>query len=115
MSCRVTAARALIEQLQISLLDRDSQGELGSVEKEVARKFNMLAKMDESMMRPKAMIYWLELGNQNTSYFFSMMKRQHNRNVIISLSHEDRVVLTYLVEVKAEVVLSVRSFRLQHV
>lgn len=64
----------------------------------------MLAMMEESMMRQKAMIRWLELRDRNTSHFLSTMKRRHNKNAIYSLTREDGVVLTNPVEVRAEVV-----------
>lgn len=34
------------------------------------------------MMRQKAKVRWLELVDRNTAYFFSTLKKRHNRNVI---------------------------------
>lgn len=54
-------------------------------------------------MRQKARIRWFELGDRNTSFFFSTLKLRHNKNVISSLTCEGGAVLTNPVEVRVEV------------
>lgn len=94
----VAEARASLELLQSSLLGSDSRVELGLEEKETAKRLNILVRMEESMMFCFLLEYW------NTSYFFSTLKRRHNRNIITSLTRDDGVVLTNSVEVKGDVV-----------
>lgn len=107
LSSRVADARATLVAIQESILAKNSRQELGAMEKEVARKFNMLAMMGEIMTRHNAKVCWLELGDRNTTYFFRNLKRRHNRYAISSLTHGDGVILSYLTEVKVE---SVRYF-----
>lgn len=94
LSFRVIDVRANLVSIHETLLDRDSRGDLGVMEKDASRKFNMLALMDESLMRQKARVCWLELGDRNTTFFFRTLKRRHNRNIISSLTRDDGVVLS---------------------
>lgn len=88
LSSRVADTRATLVAIHESLLSRDSRGELGMLEKEAARKFNMLVMLEEILTRQKVRVRWLELEDRNTTFFLRNLKRRHNRNMIRSMTCE---------------------------
>ncbi|GAB2243405.1 hypothetical protein Droror1_Dr00020180, partial [Drosera rotundifolia] len=61
----------------------------GGLERDVGVRLITLARMEESMLGQKAHIEWLELGDRNTTFFFSSVPSRQNRGGVRSLIGDD--------------------------
>ncbi|GAB2217645.1 hypothetical protein Droror1_Dr00000848 [Drosera rotundifolia] len=89
LSERVERARRDLLRAQDDLLSGVGDPGRGGLERDAAVRFSTLARMEESMLRQKARIRWLELGDRNTAFFFSSVRRRQNRGGVRSLISDD--------------------------
>ena len=87
---RVLKARMELEQVQSLLLSSPSADLINNV-KECSHHFISLSNAEESFMKQKARINWLNLGDQNTGYFHNSLKLSTARNSISCLLNEDGI------------------------
>ena len=74
-----------------SLLLSSPSADLINKEKECSHDFISLSNAEESFMKQKARINWLNLGDQNTGYFHNSLKLSTRRNSISCLLNEDGI------------------------
>ncbi|GAB2272053.1 hypothetical protein Dimus_038968 [Dionaea muscipula] len=102
LSKRVERARQDLLRAQGVLLSGVGDIQSGSVERDAAMRFRSLARMEESMLRQKARVRWLELGDRNTAFFFSSVRCRQNRGGIRSLICDDGQEIRCQQELMAE-------------
>ncbi|XP_026383439.1 uncharacterized protein LOC113278933 [Papaver somniferum] len=56
------------------------------IEREAVSKYSTLAKYEESMLKQKSMVQWLDLSDSNTSFFHNSLKERKSRNNILTLT-----------------------------
>ncbi|GAB2215781.1 hypothetical protein Drorol1_Dr00020180, partial [Drosera rotundifolia] len=74
----------------------------GGLERDVGVRLITLARMEESMLGQKAHIEWLELGDRNTTFFFSSVPSRQNRGGVRSLISDDGRAIRCQEELMAE-------------
>ncbi|GAB2236365.1 hypothetical protein Drorol1_Dr00028268, partial [Drosera rotundifolia] len=102
LSERVKRARRDLLRAQDDLLSRVGDPGRGGLERDAAVWFSTLARMVESMLRQKARIRWLELGDRNTAFFFSSVRSRQNRGGVRSLISDDGRAIRCQQELMAE-------------
>ena len=90
---RLSAARESLYAVQNQLNAQPQCPILRQREKAALEKFVVISKAEEELFHQKSRVKWIELGDQNTSYFHKAVKQRFNRNKIISLSREDGTCL----------------------
>ncbi|XP_074346869.1 uncharacterized protein LOC141685677 [Apium graveolens] len=84
----VQTARVNLEHLQASLsssVDNDKLNE----EKNLISNLNLALAQEESLLKQKARVKWLQLGDNNNSFFHQKCKVNWNRGKILSLQNTD--------------------------
>ncbi|GAB2237325.1 hypothetical protein Droror1_Dr00027207, partial [Drosera rotundifolia] len=99
---RVERARRDLLRAQDDLLSGVGDPGHGGLERDAAVRFSTLARMEESMLRQKARIRWLKLGDRNTAFFFSSVRSRQNRGGVRSLISDDGRVIRCQQELLAE-------------
>jgi hypothetical protein len=59
-----------------------------------------LAEAQESFLRQKSRLQWLNLGDKNSKFFFSLVKGFHSHNKILPIHNENRMCFIDAMEVK---------------
>ncbi|XP_074342078.1 uncharacterized protein LOC141679483 [Apium graveolens] len=84
----VQTARVNLEHLQASLsssVDSDKFNE----EKNLISNLNLALAQEESLLKQKARVKWLQLGDNNNSFFHQKFKVNWNQGKILSLQNTD--------------------------
>ncbi|GAB2243406.1 hypothetical protein Droror1_Dr00020181 [Drosera rotundifolia] len=102
LSERVERARWDLLRAQDDLLSGVWDPGRGGLERDVGVRLIKLARMEESMLRQKARIGWLELGDRNTAFFFSSVRSRQNRGGVRSLISDDGRAIRCQEELMAE-------------
>jgi hypothetical protein len=63
-----------------------------------------LTKAEESFLRKKSWLQWLNIGDKNSKFFFNVVKGYHNRNKILSIRDENGICFTNATKVKDTIV-----------
>ncbi|XP_022855484.1 uncharacterized protein LOC111376735 [Olea europaea var. sylvestris] len=86
---RFTHARTDIEHvlclIQQSPLDSSLHREESRLQKELCK----LSRAEEGFLRQKAHVKWLNLGDQNTAFFFKAMKSHYGKSKVVSICKDD--------------------------
>ena len=104
LSGRVVGVRRELERVQCALQENPCDSVLLSEEASLSLLFGNLLRAEEGLVRQKSRIQWLNLGDQNTKFFFQAMKQHHSRSKITSISKEDGTRLEDPALVKEEIV-----------
>ncbi|XP_077226473.1 uncharacterized protein LOC143888949 [Tasmannia lanceolata] len=71
-----------LEDVQIALASNPTDLHLRSRESSLKERFFKVSRMEESMRRQNAIVQWLNLGDSNFAYFYSVMNARRNQNSI---------------------------------
>jgi hypothetical protein len=63
-----------------------------------------LTEAEESFLRKKSWLQWLNIGDKNSKFFFNVVKGYHNRNKILSIRDENGICFTNATKVKDTIV-----------
>lgn len=88
ISNRVLDAKFALDEVQSSL-QRGVSEELMRNESSLAEEYIRLRRDEESFYRQKSRANWLNLGDQNTRFFFHAVKKFQSKSSIRSVSMED--------------------------
>ncbi|GAB2238229.1 hypothetical protein Droror1_Dr00016131 [Drosera rotundifolia] len=102
LSERVERARRDLLRAQDDFLSGVGDSGRCGLERDAVVRFSTLARMEESMLRQKARIRWLELGDRNTAFFFSSVRSRQNRGGVRSLISDDGRAIRCQQELMAE-------------
>nr|XP_009623102.1 uncharacterized protein LOC104114380 [Nicotiana tomentosiformis] len=73
------------------------------VEKDTKMQLEKWLRVEESIMKQKSRVQWLNLGDANTTYFFASMKIRYSQNKIKSLIRNNGEVVQTKQEIEEEV------------
>ena len=73
-------------------------------------KWNRLARIEEKFYMQKSCVRWLQVGDQNTRFFHSVVQARAARNTIRSLVNGQGIVLTSDQDIKKEAVSHFQTF-----
>lgn len=100
---RVAAARAALYETQ-ELLQHDWNNEdLQQQEQDHLQQFKYWNAVEESIIKQKARVDWLQLGDSNTKYFYAALKQRQSRNKLLAIYGEDDKLYLKPAEVRQEV------------
>lgn len=85
-----------------------------AAEAEAARRWILLARVEESFYRQKSCLRWLQVGDQNTSVFHRAAQARASRNAIQSLTTASGEVLTASDDIRREAVTHFQRFLQTH-
>jgi hypothetical protein len=68
------------------------------------KEYVRLDEAEESFLRKKSRLQWLNLGDKNSKFFFNSVKGFHSRNKILSIHNENRMCFIDVMEVKDTIV-----------
>jgi hypothetical protein len=91
---KVAQAKERLVQAQREILTYGGQVDCVKKEKECLHEFLSISKVEEAYYKQKSRVKWLNLGDQNSSYFFKIVKIRASRNLITHLwdDNGDKVV-----------------------
>lgn len=101
---RVMQAKARMDSLQRQIQDNPTDPYLCAEEVVAVKNYGDLCRAEESFLRQKSRVQWLNLGDQNTEFFFRMVKSRQGRNKIVSIVKEDGSRVDNPTEIKDEIV-----------
>jgi hypothetical protein len=78
---KVAQARERPEKAQKHILLFGGQADCVRKEKECLHEFLPISKAEEAFLKQKSRVQWLNLGDQNSSYFHKMIKSRISRNL----------------------------------
>lgn len=95
----VQRAQDFLSNVQLQLHDQPNNEELATTERQVASHLYQLKVELEDVMRQKAKLKWVQLGDENTSFFHQSIKHRHRVNRITRV-HLDGMDITdpYLIQ-----------------
>lgn len=67
---------------------------MATQEKEVSEKFKKASRVEESFLKQKSRIQWLQLGDGNNAFFHHSLMARRNKNQITHIKVEDGTVLS---------------------
>ncbi|XP_022877112.1 uncharacterized protein LOC111395370 [Olea europaea var. sylvestris] len=86
---RVTQARTDIEHVQYLIQQSPLDSSLHREESRLQKELCELSRAEEGILRQKARVKWLNLGNQNTVFFFKAMKSHYSKSKVVSICKDD--------------------------
>lgn len=86
---RVVDAREQLEAIRRSIQVQPLSRVLFAQEAEAAQIYCKLSRDEESFYKHKSKVQWLELGDQNSSFFFRAVKGCQSKSRIRSLTRDD--------------------------
>ncbi|XP_022857391.1 uncharacterized protein LOC111378428 [Olea europaea var. sylvestris] len=86
---RVTQARIDIEHVQCLIQQSPLDSSLHREEARLQKKLYELSRAEEGFLRQKARVKWLNLGDQNTAFFFKAMKSHYGKSKVVSICKDD--------------------------
>lgn len=104
LSGRVQQAKLKLENIQKQVQLNPSDSNLWRDEATAVKEYGDLSRAEESFLRQKSRVQWLNLGDQNTEFFFRAVRSYHGRNRIVSVSRDDGTRINEPREVKEEIV-----------
>ena len=89
---------------------QDPSPENIAIEAAAKEKWNRLARIEEKFYMQKSCVRWLQVGDQNTRFFHSVVQARAARNTIRSLVNGQGIVLTSDQDIKKEAVSHFQTF-----
>nr|XP_009767270.1 PREDICTED: uncharacterized protein LOC104218471 [Nicotiana sylvestris] len=105
---RIDNARADLIQVQEEMRLRYSDSMLLQ-EKTILQNLEKWSLIEESILKQKARLKWIKLGDANTKYFYVVMKDKSQRKQILEIYTDDGVKLATPTSVKEEIVKFYKS------
>jgi hypothetical protein len=68
------------------------------------KEYVRLDEAEESFLRQKSQLQWLNLGDKNSKFFFNSVKGFHSCNKILSIHNENMMCFIDVIEVKDTIV-----------
>ena len=102
ISEKVAEKRAELHDLQLALQSDPSSATLITDEKRLSVELHDLLLAEERFYKQKSRIQWLKSSDQNTAYFYKVIKMKQSRNTIKFLYTDDNLILDSPHEVNAE-------------
>ncbi|XP_043717970.1 uncharacterized protein LOC122665905 [Telopea speciosissima] len=100
ISHQVVDCKERLASLQASLQTDFLNESLALEEKEVSSQLSALLAREESFLKQKSRINWLDLGDSNTAYFHRSVKARLNANSIMQLSRPDGSLVNSVKDIK---------------
>ncbi|KAH0633496.1 hypothetical protein KY284_036282 [Solanum tuberosum] len=100
---KVIACRNELEMIQTEMRS-DHSNYLIMKEKEVLLNLEKWFMIEESVLKQKARVNWISLGDANTKYFSAVMKEKQKRKQILNLTSLDGTNLKEVEDIKLEIV-----------
>ncbi|XP_049406058.1 uncharacterized protein LOC125869643 [Solanum stenotomum] len=100
---KVIACRNELEMIQTEMRS-DHSNYLIMKEKEVLLNLEKWSMIEESVLKQKARVNWISLGDANTKYFSAVMKEKQQRKHILNLTSQDGANLKEAEDIKLEIV-----------
>ncbi|KAH0639679.1 hypothetical protein KY285_036265 [Solanum tuberosum] len=100
---KVIACRNELEMIQTEMRS-DHSNYLIMKEKEVLLNLEKWSMIEESVLKQKARVNWISLGDANTKYFSAVMKEKQQRKHILNLTSLDGTNLKEAEDIKLEIV-----------
>ncbi|XP_022876956.1 uncharacterized protein LOC111395190 [Olea europaea var. sylvestris] len=86
---RVTQARTDIEHVQCLIQHSPLDSSLHREEARLQKEFCELSRAEEGFLRQKSRVKWLNLGDQNTAFFFKVLKSHYGKSKMVSICKDD--------------------------
>lgn len=96
-------ARKELLAVQELMVENGADELLQRQEKQCIKTLKHWYKVEESILKQKSRVDWLQLGDQNTRFFFSAMKQRHARNTMVTMMNEAGDFLTEPDQIQHEV------------
>jgi hypothetical protein len=103
-------AKRKMGEAQCQLQKTPSDVEIHRIEPIIVKDYVRLAEVEESFLRKKSRLQWLNLGDKNSKFFFNSVKGFHSRNRILSIHDDNGMCLTDAREVKDTIVSYFHKF-----
>ena len=101
---KVLEAKNDLKAIQSQIDNHLRDEELLSKENLLVKKYRDLGQDEENFYKQKSRASWLNLGNQNMSFFFKMVNQRNRCNRIISIARKDGTRVEDYDELKREVI-----------
>ncbi|XP_043720916.1 uncharacterized protein LOC122668414 [Telopea speciosissima] len=108
ISIQVSECKENLASIQVQLQSDSLNDLLAEEEKEVSRHLSSLLAREESFLKKKSRIKWLDLGDSNTAYFHWSVKAKVNANSIVQLTLPDGSTVNTVKDIKD---LAVQHFK----
>ncbi|XP_043697542.1 uncharacterized protein LOC122648386, partial [Telopea speciosissima] len=108
ISQQVLDCKDRVGSIQIRLQSDHCNGALADEEKVTSLELSSLLAREESFLKQKSRIKWLELGNSNSAYFHRSLKDKVNANSIVHLTAQDGSIVSTVKDIKD---LAVQHFK----
>lgn len=82
-------ARAELNRIQGAVQQQPLDSTLCREEARLVKVYADLSRAEESFLKQKSRVQWLNLGDLNTKFFFKAVKSHHARSKIVSITRED--------------------------
>lgn len=86
--------REALKQVQIALQMDHLNKALQEEERQMFRKFKQSSYLAEMYLQQRSKATWIQLGDDNTKYFFSVIKHKKLQEAITQLHDKDGVIQT---------------------
>nr|XP_016441106.1 PREDICTED: uncharacterized protein LOC107766773 [Nicotiana tabacum] len=102
---KIQAARNKLMNIQMGMASPKTDDEVIALEKETKVELVKWLEVEESIMKQKARIKWLKVGDSNTAYFHVYVKNRQARNHIGRLMDNTGKLLQSAKEVEEEILI----------
>lgn len=89
MSLQIDKAREELHEIQNKLSTNPSCSNLHQAEKFCTLHLQKFMQVEESILKQKARVQWLKLGDSNSHFFFHAMKERYLQNSMEILQDEE--------------------------
>jgi hypothetical protein len=100
ISERMLEAKRKMDEAQCQMQTHPSYLNIHRTEHILVKEYATLAEVEESFLRQKSWLQWLNLGDKNSKFFFNLVKCFHSHNKILSIHDENGTCFTDAVEIK---------------
>ncbi|XP_019253580.1 PREDICTED: uncharacterized protein LOC109232306 [Nicotiana attenuata] len=100
---KIQVARNKLMNIQMGMASPETDEEMIALEKETKTELAKWLEVEESIMKQKARIKWLKVGDSNTAYFHACVKNRQARNHIGRLMDNTGKLLQSEKEVEEEI------------
>ncbi|XP_043725957.1 uncharacterized protein LOC122672561 [Telopea speciosissima] len=100
ISQQVQDCKDKLSTIQLQIQSDILNCQLAANEKVASQDLSVLLSQEESFLRQKARIKWLELGDSNSAYFHRSLKSRTNVNSILQLAGPDGSPVTTVKDIK---------------
>ena len=101
---RVVDAKEKLNQAQCNLLGNPTDHVLMDIEGNCLKAYRDLAYAEEGFLKQKSRVQWLNLGDQNTTFFHKAVKARNARNAIKVITSENGCRIVDPLAIKDEAV-----------